>query len=188
MLFFRLFQSQLQQATYLYDQLKIVPDFQFTDHEGRPFTNQSIRDQWTLWFFGFTHCPDICPTTLSLLSAAVNQLEEDHGVENVSIIFVSVDPERDTPDRIKAYVNAFNNKAVGVSAYDESLAPFLQNMGIIAVKQKETDLQRDYLVDHSSVIYLIAPDTGISALFNTPHRIDSITDDVLAIKDHYPHS
>ena len=102
-------QSQLEQATYLYDQLKIVPDFQFTDHEGRPFTNQSIKDQWTLWFFGFTHCPDICPTTLSLLSAAVTQLEEDHGVENVSIIFVSVDPERDTPDRIKAYVKA-NNK------------------------------------------------------------------------------
>ena len=181
-------QSQLEQATYLYDQLKTVPEFQFTDHEGQPFSDQDLKGQWTLWFFGFTHCPDICPTTLSLLSAAVNQLEEDHGVDNVSIIFVSVDPERDTPDKIKAYVNAFNDKAIGISAYDESLAPFLQNMGIIAVKQKQTDLQKDYLVDHSSAIYLIAPDTGISALFNTPHRIDNITEDVLTIKDHYPHS
>jgi protein SCO1/2 len=180
--------SQLQQATYLYNQLKTIPEFQFTDHEGQPFTEQDLKGQWTLWFFGFTHCPDICPTTLSLLSAAVNQLENDHGVENISIIFVSVDPERDTPEKMKAYVNAFNDKAIGISAYDQSLAPFLQNMGIIAVKQKQNDLQKDYLVDHSSAIYLIAPDTGISALFNTPHRIDSITEDMLVIQEHYPHS
>ena len=51
-------ESQLQQATYLYDQLKTIPEFEFTDHEGQPFTRQNIRDQWTLWFFGFTHCPD----------------------------------------------------------------------------------------------------------------------------------
>ena len=172
----------------MYDQLKTIPEFEFTDHEGQPFTRQNIRDQWTLWFFGFTHCPDICPMTLSLLSAAVNQLQSEHGVEDVTIVFVSVDPERDTPEKIKAYVNAFNEKAVGVSSYNDNLAPFLQNMGIIAVKQKQTDLQRDYLVDHSSAIYLIAPDTGISALFNTPHRIDSITNDVLVIQDHYPHS
>ena len=180
--------SRLQHATYLYDQQAIIPEFQLINHEGQPFTNEDIQGQWTLWFFGFTHCPDICPTTLSTLSGALNQLKNDHDVNNVSIVFVSVDPERDTPEKIKAYANAFHEKAIGVSAYDESLAPFLQNMGIIAVAQKQNDLQTDYLVDHSSAIYLIAPDTGISALFSTPHRIDTITDDVLVIQQHYPKS
>ncbi|MEM8843410.1 MAG: SCO family protein [Pseudomonadota bacterium] len=177
--------SQLQNATYLYDQLKIVPKFQFIDHEGQPFTNEDLKDQWTLWFFGFTHCPDICPTTLSILTGVINQLEEEHGIENTSIIFVSVDPERDTPDKMKAYANAFHEDAIGITAYDETLAPFLRNMGIIATIQKQNDFQTDYLVDHSSAVYLIAPDTGISALFSVPHRIDTITDDFLTIRKHH---
>ena len=137
--------SQLQHATYLYDQQAIIPEFQLINHEGQPFTNEDIENKWTLWFFGFTHCPDICPTTLSILSGALNQLQNDHNVENVSIVFVSVDPDRDTPEKMKAYANAFHKDAIGVSAYDESLAPFLQNMGIIAVAQKQSDLQTDYL-------------------------------------------
>ena len=74
--------ENLELATYLYDQKVAIPTFEFTSHEQQPFNADNIRGQWTLWFFGFTHCPDICPQTLGLLSAVLNKLEAEHNINN----------------------------------------------------------------------------------------------------------
>ena len=180
-------EDQLRHATYLYAQNTAIADFDLIDQDHQPFGKQNIKGKWTLWFFGFTHCPDICPTTLGTLSAAVNVLITEHNIrpESISIVFVSVDPQRDHSDKLKAYVNAFSQQAIGVTAEEKTLAPFLKNMGIIATRQKTRASQADYLVDHSSSIYLIAPDTAISALFGAPHRVENIVQDFLAIKKFY---
>ena len=179
--------DQLQHATYLHAQNTAIADFDLIDHDRQPFSKQNIKGKWTLWFFGFTHCPDICPTTLGTLSAAVNLLITEHKInqELINIVFVSVDPERDHSDKLKAYVNAFGKQAIGVTAQEETLMPFLKNMGIIATKQKTRASQADYLIDHSSSIYLIAPNTAISALFGAPHRVENIVQDFLTIKKFY---
>lgn len=170
--------ESLEHATYLYDQRVAIPNFNFINHHQQAFTSDDIRDQWTLWFFGFTHCPDICPQTLGLLSAVLNNVETEHNIENISVVFVSVDPERDTPENLKDYVSAFSDKAIGVTGDQDSLDKFLQNLGIIAVKVKAENAPDQYTFDHSSSIYLIAPDTAISALFNTPHTVSSISSDL----------
>ncbi len=178
--------QQLQHATYLYDQKKAIANYELIDHNGMQFTPDSIRDAWTFWFFGFTHCPDICPITLGTLSASVDKLKNEHKLkDNIKIIFVSVDPQRDKVDNLKTYVNAFSEHAIGVTASDEKLAPFLKNMGIIAVKQDNDGQLSDYLVDHSSSVFLIAPDTGISAYFGTPHEVENIVSDFLTIRNFF---
>ena len=180
--------DQLKHATYLYAQNTTIADFDLIDHDGQPFSKQDIKGKWTLWFFGFTHCPDICPITLGILSAAVDLLITEHKIdqESINIVFVSVDPERDHSDKLKAYVNAFSQQAIGVTAQQATLAPFLNNMGIIATRQKTAVSRADYLIDHSSSIYLIAPNTAISALFGAPHRVEHIVQDFLTIKKFYP--
>ena len=178
--------TQLTQATYLYDQKSAIADYKLIDHDGMEFTPESIRGAWTFWFFGFTHCPDICPITLGTLSATVSQLKSKHNIKDeIKIIFVSVDPERDNAAALKTYVTAFSEHAIGVTAPDEQLAPFLKNMGIIAIKQDSDGPLSNYLVDHSSAIYLIAPDTGISAYFGTPHEVNTLAQDFLTIKKFY---
>ena len=178
--------SQLKHATYLYDQQVSISNFNLIDHNNKAFTKDNIRDQWTFWFFGFTHCPDICPITLGTLSAAVNTLQEKHKLnDKISIVFVSVDPERDNVAKLKSYVAAFSENAIGVTAPLPKLSSFLKNMGVIAKKQTPQKSESDYLVDHSSSVYLIAPDTGISAVFGTPHNVNDIVHDFLTIRKNF---
>lgn len=178
--------TKLTDATYLYDQGVSIASFELIDHYGTPFTPERLTGQWSFWFFGFTHCPDICPTTLGKLSAAVDTLKKKHNVEDkISIVFVSVDPERDSTEKLNAYVTSFSEHAIGVTETEKKLAPFLKNMGIIARKQKQSDSQSDYLVDHSSSVYLIAPNTGISAVFGAPHAVNNIVKDFLTIQNYY---
>ena len=176
--------EQLQHATYLYDQQVAIPDFKFIDQHGQSFTKQNIKGKWTLWFFGFTHCPDICPTTLATLSHSLSLIDTQLAEQDLSIVFVSVDPGRDTPTHINNYISGFDSRIIGTSAYDESLAVFLKNMGIIATLNKADETDTSYQVDHSSAVYLIAPDSAITAVFNTPHQASTIAADYLTIRAH----
>jgi protein SCO1/2 len=177
--------ASLEHATYLYDQRVSIPAFKLIDQNQREFTSEQIRNQWTLWFFGFTHCPDICPQTLGLLSAVLNKVSAEHNIDDLSIVFVSVDPDRDTPEDLKSYVSAFGENIIGATTDQASLDKFLQNLGIIAVKIKSENAPDQYTFDHSSSVYLIAPDTAISALFNTPHTVSSISNDLAKIIKSY---
>ncbi|HZD53929.1 MAG TPA: SCO family protein, partial [Woeseiaceae bacterium] len=99
-----------QYATPL-PEAKPLPDFSLVDQEGRPFTRERLRGRTSLLFFGFTHCPDICPTTLEQLASARQQLADEGPAPQ--IVFVSVDPERDTPEKLAAYVRHFGKGIVG---------------------------------------------------------------------------
>ena len=175
----------LQQATYLHDQKVSIPNFTLTDHNQKSFTVGDIDNKWTLWFFGFTHCPDICPITLGTLSTVVDQLQDEHNIDDLYIIFVSVDPDRDQPEQLKTYVSAFSQKVIGVTSSQQNLDAFMKNMGVVAVKQENENSPDEYLINHSSSVFLIAPDTGINAIFGSPHTVADIKQDYLTLRKHF---
>lgn len=126
-------------------------DFRLTDHNGRVRTLADFRGKVVAVFFGYTHCPDVCPTTLSAFAAALEQLGPQ--AERVQVIFVTVDPERDTPEVLRQFVPAFNPAFLGMYTDPASLRQLAREYKVVYQKTgvKAAD---DYLVDHSAGTYV----------------------------------
>ena len=135
------------------------------DHTGRPRTLQDFRGKAVVLFFGFTHCPDVCPTTLADVSQAVRQLGPD--AERVQVLFVTVDPERDTPQALAKYVTAFDPGFLGLHGDPEATRRTAQEFKIYYEKRTTGD---SYSVDHSGQSYVIDPQ-GRLRLLVRPDRI-----------------
>ena len=132
-----------------------LAEFSLADHDEQAFTKESFRGHWSLVFFGFTNCPDICPLTLQVLSAAKRRLSEQGQSPLPRIVLVSVDPERDTPAKMALYVNAFGDGNLGITGDLDELRKLTSGLGIFFEKQKSDD--ESYAVDHSSVVIVIDP-------------------------------
>ncbi|OZI29760.1 SCO family protein [Bordetella genomosp. 10] len=115
-------QAQAQPARVVYDIAGHLPDLRFSlsGAQGKTVTDADVRGRTVLLFFGYANCPDVCPTTMAQLTDVLGQLGED--AAKVEILFVSVDPHRDTPDRLQAYVNAFNHSTIGLTGTDSQIA------------------------------------------------------------------
>ena len=152
-----------------------LPDFSLLDQSGGLVNAESFRGQWDLVFFGFTNCPDICPTTLQVLANARRELI-DSGAKTVPrIVLVSVDPERDTPEVLGQYVNYFGDGNLGVTGTLEGIKTLTSALGIYFEKSPTDD---GYGVDHSAAVLVINPDGEFSALFSAPHLIASFVHDL----------
>lgn len=132
---------------------------------GSTFSNDDLLDKWTFVIFGYTYCPDVCPTTLTRVKGVLDSLKE---TADVQIAFVSADPLRDTPERLSQYVNYFDSSFLGLTTTHDKLFPFAQNLylpyGIVALKKSE-----DYAVNHSASIALIDPQGRYVAQFKPQH-------------------
>lgn len=180
---FALFQREpvtLQAATWFGEQARALPAFELTDHNNRSFTPASMQGKWHLLFFGYTHCPDICPDTLQILSDTVQQIDNPDVMENLQITFVSVDPERDTLDRTRQYVTYFNPVFVSARAPIDRINVLTDALGVLHYIDKRKD-QDNYEVAHSGVLTLIDPQGRYTAVFNSPHDSASIAHDLSAI-------
>ncbi len=155
---------------------KALPDFVLEDHRGGKFTNETMKGQWSFVFFGFTHCPDICPSTLAVLDQVSEVLDKQIGVESPKIIFISVDPKRDTKELLTDYVSYFNVDFTGVTGELQALQGLAQSLGI-AFGIEGDEESEDYEVFHSARIMLIDPEAKLKALFSTPHDVDVIASD-----------
>lgn len=147
--------------------------FTLTDQNGRPFTEADLEGSLTLIFFGYTYCPDICPLTLQSVATALDDLGADAG--RVMPVFVTVDPERDTPERLKEYVAWFDPRIVGLTGTREQVEGIKAAYRVYG--QKVEDPERgpdDYLVDHSAVIYLMGPDGAFIRHFSHTTPPDEI--------------
>ena len=174
---------QLKQGTLL-PSAKAIADFQLTDQHGKPFTRNNLVGKWSFAFFGYTHCPDVCPTSLSMLAQVMKKLEKDSTLDTLpQVIFVSVDPERDTPELLAQYLPYFNPDFIGVTGDPQQLL-LTRQLGIMYGKVPG-DNADDYLVDHSASIILFDPDGNFLALFGMPHDPDLIAQDFVAIKNYY---
>ncbi|HEX6318609.1 MAG TPA: SCO family protein [Burkholderiales bacterium] len=138
-----------------------------TDHTGRPRTLADFRGKAVVLFFGFTHCPDVCPTTLADVSQALKQLGSD--AQQVQVLLVTVDPERDTPEALAKYVTAFDPRFLGLYGDEAATRRAAQEFKIYYEKRKTGD---SYSVDHSGQSYVIDPQ-GRLRLLVRPERIAS---------------
>ena len=153
-----------------------VPEFSLVDQHGNPADPTVFEGQWDLVFFGFTHCPDICPTTLQVLSTAKTALEERGQSPLPRIVLVSVDPERDTPEIMSQYVDYFGDDNLGITGSLEEVRKLTSGLGIYFEKQSADG--DDYVVDHSAAVLVIDPDGGFHALFSGPHVVENYVYDL----------
>jgi protein SCO1 len=167
----------LVSGTRLGEPRELAP-FTLTDQDGRPYTLDALQGHWTLLFAGFTHCPDVCPTTLALMA----QLRGRLGVapERLELLFLSVDPERDTPERLKTYTAHFGAGLRGVTAPAAQLDALCANLGLAYIKVPGAR-DGDYTVDHSAALVLLDPQGRVAAYFQPPHRLDTLAADLSGI-------
>ncbi len=164
-----------------------IPDAVLVDQTGREFTTSDLEDRFSLMFFGFTHCPDICPLTLQVLARARDEIRTQAPELVPDVVFVSVDPYRDTPERIGDYVSNFDPGFIGVTGSDEALAPLLRGLGV-TVHKNERDGEW-YNVVHNGTVYVIGPDAELVALFSgSSHDAAEIATDFVRIRTRYANS
>ena len=136
--------------------------FQLEDQNGKPFSDRDLKGRPFLVFFGFTHCPDVCPTTLFELSQVLKQLGED--ADRTGALFITVDPERDTPATLKDYLSNFDPHLRGLTGDPAAVEAVLKEYRVYAKKVPLKD--GDYTMDHTAIIYLMDKDGRFVAPFN----------------------
>lgn len=165
----------LERAT-LFEASRPLPAIALLDQSGQSFDLGRMRGHWTLLFFGFTNCPDVCPTTLATLAEARRQLADLPPDEIPEVVLASVDPARDTPVALAQYVAHFDPSFTGITGSPESIGAFARDFGV-AVMIGEPAGDGNYTVDHSAAIFLIDPAAAFTALFSTPHDAAAIARD-----------
>jgi protein SCO1/2 len=148
------------QASYFEMPLEL-PAFSLDSTRNEGFSRNDLRGQFSLMFFGFTNCPDICPLTLATLARAYGELE-NAVTQLPEVVFVSVDPNRDTTDTIADYLQNFDDRFTGVTGSRRNLDPLLRTLGISVMIHEFPD-QSSYTVTHNGTIYLIGPDAELIA-------------------------
>ena len=167
---------QLTSGTWL-PQPRPVPDVSLIDQSGQPFTTQNLKGHPALIFFGFTHCPDVCPTTLARLAQVVKAAN----VPGLKVLLVSVDPERDTPELLERYVHAFSPDFGGLTGKPEEIQRLAKEFGVAIAR---VDMGGgEYTVDHSAVVSLLNRRGQRVALFTPPYEIAPVAADLRNVAD-----
>lgn len=128
--------------------------FKLTDHTGRRVTEADFKGRFSLIYFGYTFCPDVCPAELQVISAALDELGTK--AEKVTPVFITIDPERDTVEQMKSYVGHFHKSLVGLTGSVEEVRAVAKAYRIYFARVKD-DSSTDYVMDHSSIVYLMSP-------------------------------
>ena len=171
--------AQPEHALY-YQQPRALKPFELTDHQGNAFTNEQVKGQWSWIFFGYTSCPDVCPITLQELNFIYDDLS---AIADNQVLLVSVDPQRDSQEKLAQYIAYFNHEFKALRADHGVLFPFARNMGLMYAITEDTSIDtsgqnseplQSYLVDHSASIVLINPDGKIAAIFKPEQEIGQV--------------
>jgi protein SCO1/2 len=152
-----------------------VTDFALQTQNDQTFRLSDVQGKFVLLFFGYTSCPDVCPTTLATLKQVYEQLGND--AESIAVLMVTADPERDTADKISEYVARFNPKFVGLSGNTSDLAEVYDELGVFVEKQ-DTGSAAGYLVGHTSSIYVLDPNGALIMTFPFETTVNDIVKDI----------
>jgi len=158
--------------------------FALRDGNREAFDLERLQGRWTMVFFGYTSCPDICPTALATLREVAGHLESE---ENVQYVFVSVDPARDTPERVGEYVEFFHPGFIGVSGDPERIEALMKQFNVMA-KRNPGDNPDAYTIAHTSSIMLVGPDARLLGSFSPPHKARRIADQFQALRNYLEES
>ncbi|HTT09105.1 MAG TPA: SCO family protein [Gammaproteobacteria bacterium] len=163
-----------QIAGLLWPNPKSVSPFQLIDQKGRPFNLEQLKGKWSFMYFGYTHCPDICPLTLQTLNVVIKKLAPDVRLaSSTRVVMATVDPERDTQQQLAVYLAYFNPHFVGLTGTEAQMEAFTRDLGIVRMKIIEPG-KTDYHVDHSASILLVDPAARLVGSFSPPHSAEVI--------------
>ena len=169
------------QTVTLLPQPRELPAFNLRQSDGTPLVPGELAGHWTLVFLGFTFCPDVCPTTLAELAQAQKQWEALPESTRPRVLFVSVDPERDTPGKAGEYAHAFHPDTLAATADVPALEKFATSIGFVFMKVPGRNFEQnpqDYSVDHSANIAVLDPQGRLAGLIRPPFQPQAIADDL----------
>lgn len=158
---------------------KQMHDFNTPDQTGNSFGLDQIKGKWSFIFFGYTHCPDVCPITLSVMAEAYKQLITEH--DDIQMIFVSVDHERDTTEKLAKYVSYFNEAFIGLAGDPKKENSLTKQIGVAYYLNNEEQTE-NYLVDHSASIFLFDPKARFVGKISAPHELEKVIQQFTKIK------
>lgn len=163
----------------------MLEPFHLRDMNQKAFDLERLKGRWSLLFFGYTHCPDICPTTLTSLRLLARQLQQTPDYyKNTQIVFISVDPGRDSLPHLKKYVSYFHPDFLAATGKKTQIDTLARQLGAVYMFDGDTNTD-DYIVNHSASIALIDPQGRWVARFNPPHKASKMADDFRRLRDYY---
>lgn len=168
------------ESATVFPEARAIPEFHLTDGDGRALTNQNLKGHISLLFFGFTHCPDLCPTTLRTLKGVYEALQASGVKDLPQVLFISVDPERDTPSVIQQYVHSFNPAFRGATGTPKELEQLTHALSVLYAKvlNKGEGVSGEYTIDHSGTILVVSPEGKFYGIFTLPHEAEKIAQDI----------
>ena len=173
--------SSQADALKVYD--KWGGEFTLIDHHGIPISLSDFQGKVVLLNFGYTHCPDICPTTMFTLKRTIKSLSDD--AEKVQVLFITLDPERDTPDRLKAYMEYFNPGFIALSGTTEQIGDVADKYGM-RFEKEGFDEEGNYSIAHTALVYLLDQAGRIRVFFKTTAPANRIAEDVRTLLAEQP--
>ena len=168
----------------VFDKPRIIPPFNLVDHRGEDFTLEQLQGKWTVMFFGFTTCPDICPATLAILSQWHKKLDDNIRAKT-QVVMVSVDPVRDTPEKLMGYMNHFDKSFIGVTGEVLPIKTLTDQLNVAFNKVMLGE--SDYTVDHSSHMVLVNPYGHYHGIFKSPFQLGQLKTTYQSIVTQFPH-
>jgi len=169
---------------YVLPEPRSLGAFELVDETGAKFAPRDFEGRWSFLYFGYTYCPDVCPLALVELADVKKRLAERAPSARLSFFFVSVDPRRDTPERLHEYVTYFDPEFRGLTGEPAQIAALANAVGAVYFVEPGQD-EKTYLVSHSSNIALLEPGGGLRAVFTSPHVAGQLADDFAAIFARY---
>lgn len=162
-----------------------LPPFQLTRDDGQPLNNAALKGHWTLVFIGFTSCPDVCPMTLAQLKVAQNQWTSIPENKRPRVLFVSVDPERDTLENLGRYAHGFHQDTVAATGTEQQLEDFARGLSLVFMKNAPDDPSKpqNYNVDHSASLAVIDPQGRMAGVIQPPFEPEKIAADFIALTE-----
>lgn len=181
---------------------KEISKFSLIDHNNKKFSNDNLKNKWTVWLFVYTHCPDVCPTELSIMTMLEDKIAKNGIIEVPNFVAITFDPIRDTPKVLKKYITYFNKDFLGISGDQKQINQLVSDFSayydktvygkdgkLITLKSYEMlpddAIEKGYIINHTAFIYLINPEGKLYATFPTPHNaVDMAKDIELIIKNY----
>tara|TARA_Y100000996_G_scaffold294068_1_gene232649 strand:- start:101 stop:736 length:636 start_codon:yes stop_codon:yes gene_type:complete len=166
----------LVNGLFLFDNPKQISDFSFYSASGKEFNKSDLNGKWTLMYFGFTRCPDECPTTMYQMSRLIKILrEKEYPLEDKQWVLVSIDPERDTPEDIDKYAKGFDKDFIGVSNTRPMLLNLATQLSVNNVMPSEDSMDHSHLDNHVNNIILLNPNGDFAGVFRPPFDISRLS-------------
>jgi len=176
-------------VTLLLPEPREIAPFTLRSGADATLSNADLQGRWALVFIGFTHCPDVCPTTLGAMAGAEKLWNPVlPAAQRPRIVFISVDPERDSPEHTQQYAHLFSPDAIGATGELPALEAFARSLGMVFMKAPSAagEDPANYSVDHSAQIALLDPQGRFAGLIRSPHAAADLASDLIAIVQHAP--